>query len=136
MKNQLFNKCPSDEVLKKVLGCFSITNIDDHKTFSKLDFPQMKTIEKLQQLHDELQQYYIPCKARTYLAYIDDKTSLTILRQFLKTRNRILISQEKFINGKKYSVYHISKIFLKNYKPLYPEFQDDSITTSYTLKFD
>jgi hypothetical protein len=136
MKNQLFTKCPTDEIIKKILDAFTITDIDDHKTFSKLDFKQMKTIEKLETIRSELEKFYIPCKARTYLAYMDDKTVLTILRQFLKTRNRILISQEKFINGKKYSVYHISKIFSKNYKPLYPDLQDENKYTSYTLSFD
>jgi len=121
IKDQLFRKYPSDEIVNKVLSTFMISDIDDQKTFSKIDMKSMKTIDKLQELSDELEQYYVPCKARTYLVYIDDKTALTILRQIIRTRNHILLSHEKFFNGKKYILYSISKVFSKNYKPIYVE---------------
>jgi|694.fasta_scaffold81157_4 hypothetical protein len=121
IKDQLFRKYPSDEIVNKVLSTFMISDIDDQKTFSKLDMKSMKTIDKLHEIADELENYYVPCKARTYLVYIDEKTALTILRQIIRTRNRILLSHEKFFNGKKYTLYSISKVFSKNYKPIYVE---------------
>jgi hypothetical protein len=121
VKDQLFRKYPSDELVKKVLSTFMISDIDDQKTFSKIDMIHMNTVEKLQNIKDDLEEYYVPCKGRTYLVYIDEKTALTILRQIIRTRNRILISHEKFVNGRKYTLYSISKIFCKNYKPMYIE---------------
>lgn len=139
IKDQLFRKYPCDDIIKKVLSTFMISDIDDQKTFSKIDMKYMNTCEKLGQLKSELEEFYIPCKARTYLVFVDEKSALTILRQFIKTRNRILISHEKFTNGHKTTIYSISKIFCKNYKPLYIENSDNDIENKkklYTLYFD
>ena len=140
IKDQLFRKYPSDEIVNKVLSTFMISNIDDQKTFSKLDMKHMKTIEKLEEIKDELEDYYVPCKARTYLVYIDEKSALTILRQLIRTRNRILLTHEKFLNGKKYTLYSISNVFSKNYKPIYIEEnkeKDESLKKSLcTVYFD
>jgi hypothetical protein len=140
IKDQLFRKYPSDEIVNKVLSTFMISDIDDQKTFSKLDMKQMKTIDKLIDIKDELEDYYVACKARTYLVYIDEKTALTILRQLIRTRNRILLTHEKFLNGKKYTLYSISKVFSKNYKPIYVEEnkeKDESLKKSLcTVYFD
>jgi hypothetical protein len=139
IKDQLFRKYPSDDIVKKVLLTFMISDIDDQKTFSKVDMKYMNTCEKLQDLKDELEEFYIPCKARTYLVFVDEKSALTILRQLIKTRNRILISHEKFSNGHKTTLYSISKIFCKNYKPLYIENDENIDETNkkvITLYFD
>jgi len=121
IKDQLFRKYPSDDIVKKVLSTYMISDIDDQKTFSKNDMKHMRTVEKLEEIRNELEEYYVPCKARTYLVYIDEKTALTILRQIIRTRNRILLSHEKFMNGRKFTLYSISKVFSKNYKPIYIE---------------
>jgi hypothetical protein len=138
-KSQLFRKTPSDEIINKILGAFMISDIDDQKTFSKIDMKHIRTIEKLQQLRSEMEEFYIPCKARTYLVYIDERTALTILRQFIRIKERVLISYEKFMNGKKFSVYSISRIFSKKYQPINDDNKDASGNTGnqkFTLYFD
>ena len=139
IKDQLFRKYPSDEIINKVLSTFMISDIDDQKTFSRVDMKYINTCEKLQNLKSELEEFYIPCKARTYLVFLDEKSALTILRQLIKTRNRILISHEKFSNGHKTTLYSISKIFCKNYKPLYIENNENTDVNKkkvFTLYFD
>jgi hypothetical protein len=140
IKDQLFRKYPTDDIVTKVLSAYMISDIDDQRTFSKMDMKNMKTLDKLYDIRHELEEYYIPCKARTYLVYIDEKTALTILRQIIRTRNRILLSHEKFVNGRKFTLYSVSKVFSKNYKPIYIEEnkeRDDNVKKNLcTVYFD
>ena len=66
--------------------------------------------EELKEIVDKLQNYYIPCKAKTYLEEITIPRSIVILRQFLKCHGYTLFSKEKFIKSKKYTIYKIVTI--------------------------
>ena len=51
--------------------------------------------------------YYIPCKARTYLNDLNEKNIITILKQFIKTKGYTIISREKYSNKKKFIIYQL-----------------------------
>ena len=70
----------------------------------------LNTAEELKELEEKLKDYYIPCKARTYLEEITIPRSIVILRQFLKCHGYTLFSKEKFIKSKKHTIYKIVTI--------------------------
>lgn len=117
-KDQIFRKHPTDEIVNKILNAFGLQDIDDQKTFSRNDLRAIKTVDKLTFIKPELELFYIPCKARTYLSYIDEKTAITILRQFVKTRNRMIESREKYMKGSKFLIYYIVQSYNRPYKPI------------------
>ena len=107
-KNQLFKKTPTKEILNKVLLCFDINDLDNGKvSFCRKDIVRLKSVEKLDYITTELKEYYLPCKARTYLNDLNEKNIVTILRQILKNFNYNIISKEKYLRGEKYILYNI-----------------------------
>lgn len=116
-KDQLFKKIPSNDLFYKILNAFGLNDLDDSKSFSRKDLCYMKTVDKICELKSELEEYYIPCKARTYLSYLNEKNVITILRQILKTRNYTIASREKYMKGNKFIIYSLCKAEVKNYKP-------------------
>ena len=67
----------------------------------------LKTVENMTKLQEELQKYYIPCKSKKYLTELNEKKCITILRQFLKIHNHTLISKEKYVKGIKQLFYQV-----------------------------
>jgi len=121
--NQLFAYRPPLELVSKMLPKFGIRNIDDNTTeFTLLDMAHLNTLTSVRAFENEIKECYIPCKRDKYLGNLDDKSLITILRQFLKMHDHDLQSREKFIKGTKYLVYHVitkqEKDFIKkNKKP-------------------
>ena len=116
--NQLFRKIPDKILFDKLLEAFNLKSIDDIKLFSKLDLLNHNSVNKMNNLKVILQEYYLPCKARTYLSALNEKNVITILRQILKTRNYTISSREKYMKGCKFIIYNLCKTELKTYKPL------------------
>ena len=107
MKNQLFRISPDLKVTGKLLSIFGINGLDDNHSFTKSNLGDLKTVDKLNEMNEELLRYYIPCKAKMYLVNIDEKRCITILRQFLKIHNHTLMSKEKYVKGKKNLFYQV-----------------------------
>ena len=118
MKNQLFKKYPNDEIIKKLLNCFGLDDLNDNRHFSRDDLKKSGSVEKIYNMKDELNNYYIPCKARTYLNDLNEKNIITILKQFIKTKLYTIISREKYSNKKKFIIYQLITIEQKNWKPI------------------
>lgn len=119
--NQLFAYRPPLELVNKMLPKFGIRNIDDNTTeFTLIDMAQLNTLTSVRIFEDEIKECYIPCKRDKYIVSLDDKSLITILRQFLKMHDHDLQSREKFIKGTKYLVYHVitkqEKDFIKKSK--------------------
>lgn len=119
--NQLFVYRPPLELVNKMLPKFGIRNIDDNTTeFTLLDMAHMNTLTSIKTFENEIKECYIPCKRDKYLGSLDDKSLITVFRQFLKMHDRDLQSREKFIKGTKYLVYHVitkqEKDFIKKSK--------------------
>jgi hypothetical protein len=106
-KNQLFRITPDRNIVLKLLSFYGIEGFEDNRYFTKKDLESLHTIEKINEIKDELNNYYIPCKSKVYLTNITDKKTITILRQFLKTHNYTLMSKEKYIQGIKHIIYKI-----------------------------
>ena len=117
-KDQLFKKNPSNELFNKVLESFGLVDLEDKRSFSRKDLKYIKTVEKINSLKSELEECYLPCKARTYLNGLNEKNVITILRQVLKTRNYSITSREKYMKGSKFIIYTLCKLESKKYKPL------------------
>ena len=110
MKNQLFRICPDLKVTGKLLNIFGINSLNDNHSFTKLNLEQLGTVNRINEMSEELLRYYIPCKAKIYLLNIDEKRCITILRQFLKVHNYTLMSKEKYVKGKKSLFYQVIQI--------------------------
>ena len=117
-KDQLFKKNPSNELFQKVLNAFGLTDLNDKRSFSRKDLQYIKTVNKVNELKNELNDCYLPCKARTYLSGLTEKNVITILRQILKTRNFTIVSREKYMKGCKFIIYNLTKLEQQIYKPL------------------
>ena len=92
-KDQLFKKNPSNELFEKVLNAFGLKDLNDKRSFSRKDLQYIKTVDKINLLKTDLNDCYLPCKARTYLSSLTEKNVITILRQILKTRNYTIVSR-------------------------------------------
>ena len=108
--NQLFKNRPSRNFVISLLNLYGIDDFDDNRFFTKKNLEELNTVEKLNEISDEITKYYIPCKAKTYLKNIDINRSIVILRQFLKCYGYTLFSKEKFIKGEKNTIYKIIAI--------------------------
>ena len=119
MKNQLFRISPDLKITNELLTFFGIIDINDNHSFTRNNLKDLKTVDKINEIKERLLKYYLPCKNK-YLEKIDEKRSITILRQFLKVNNHTLISKEKYIKGKKYLFYQVIPsqidIYTKNRK--------------------
>jgi hypothetical protein len=108
--NQLFKNRPSRNFVISLLNLYGIDDFDDNRFFTKKNLEALNTVDKLNEIRDEITKYYIPCKAKTYLKNIDINRSIVILRQFLKCYGYTLFSKEKFIKGEKHTIYKIVAI--------------------------
>jgi len=111
MINQLFRKEPNKEILLDLINAFGYQNINQiDQPFSKKDLEKRKTIDKIQKLKPKLEEYYIPCKAKTYLnKKMTLKGAMTILRQFLKYEGYYLNYWETYVNSIKVTYYQIKE---------------------------
>ena len=106
-KNQLFKLIPDNSFIIKLLNLYGIVGFEDTRFFTKFDLEKLNTLEKLKEIDKEIYSYYLPCKAKIYLKNITIKRCIVILRHFLKINKYTLFSKEKFINGKKTTIYQL-----------------------------
>ena len=118
VKNQLFKSTPPEDLCLEVLSAFGLKSFDDVTNFSKKDLEVLGTVKKLYELKPRLEEFYLPCKARTYLNDITPKNSITILRQILRCVNRTVSSKEKYVRANKFVVYQIIPKNYKQYQPV------------------
>ena len=120
-KNQLFRINPDLSIVLSILETFGLDGLSDTKFFTKCSIKDINTVEQMNEMKDNLREYYLPCKARHYLDELNEQKCITILRQFLKVHNYTLITTEKYINKKKMGTYRLIKIDDKNSLPAYKE---------------
>ena len=108
--NQLFRTMPNRSFVISLLNLYGIEDFNDTRYFTRENLETLNTAEELKELEEKLKNYYIPCKARTYLEEITIPRSIVILRQFLKCHGYTLFSKEKFIKSKKHTIYKIVTI--------------------------
>lgn len=131
--NQLFNYKPSLELVNKIIQKIGLKDIHDNSTFTTLDIDRHDTIMNIKIFENEIKDCYIPCKQQKYVNEINNKTIITILRQFLKLHEYDLHSKEKFINNTKYILY---KIISKKEKDKIKKTKKYISNKSVTIVFD
>ena len=108
-KNQLFKKLPPIDLFERLVKIYGLTDINDCRKFTKEHLIKNKTLEKIEGLREELEEYYLPCKTTKYLLDLDEKKLITILRQISKIFDYYVISNEKYINSRKVLQYSLEK---------------------------
>ena len=110
MKNQLFRRNPDRYIINDLMLVFNIKSLDDKDFhFTKEDLENLNIVDKINEIKEKLEIYYLPCKAKMYLVDLTEKKCITILRQFLKYIDYNLKMKEKYIKGKKNYLYFIEK---------------------------
>ena len=107
MKNQLFKISPDLKITLEILNYFGILSLEDNHSFTKSNLTDLNTVENINNMIQELERYYIPCKSKVYLVDLNEKKCITILRQFIKIHNHTLISKERYTKGKKSLFYQV-----------------------------
>ena len=108
-KNQLFKKLPPIDLFERLVKIYGLTDINDFRKFTKDHLIKNKTLEKIEGLREELEEYYLPCKITKYLTDLDEKKLITILRQIGKVFDYHVTSNEKYLNSKKVLQYSLEK---------------------------
>ena len=109
--NQLFSKKPNNEILEKILSCFNLKNLQEDKQFTRKNLKDFETVKKIENIVDDLRDFYIPCKrGDKYLTKLNEKKVITILRQVVKCFNYFVFSKEKYIKGEKNITYQIMPV--------------------------
>jgi len=106
-KHQLFREVPPMSLILKILRGFGYKTINDKVCVCKKYFVKMNIVEHVNSFVTDLRKYYLPCKAKTYLTFINNNSVMTILRQILRPHNYIIVSREKYINREKLINYYI-----------------------------
>lgn len=107
--NQLFKTNVPEDLFIKIYTCFGIKSLESEYTFTKLDLIKLNTVENLNELIEELESFYLPCKAKVYLDDLNVNKSITVLRQILRLYNMLLNSKQKYIKHKKTTIYYVTK---------------------------
>jgi hypothetical protein len=134
-KNQLFRKTPDDFLISKLIAAFGFRNLTDRRYFSRCDLIKLKTVERIKEIKTLLEQYYIPCKARTYLNDLNEKNIVTILRQCIKQKGYTISSREKYLKGDKFIIYTLCIMDNKDSVSVMSNFVDMSTKTT-VITFD
>lgn len=130
-KNQLFKIVPDLQIIQAILEAFGLDDIEDTRIFTKEHMKDVDTVQKITDLKDKLEEYYIPCKSKKYLTDLNEKKCITILRQFIKIHHYKCIGMEKSIKGNKcmtYRLFYSKEDYLKS--PMSKEKQE------YVLSFE
>jgi len=107
--HQLFRENVTEEVMLKLIRSFGLIDINDTSFFCKNDLVKHETPTKITAMKDELEKFYLPCKAKYYLSDIDYKKCITILRQTLRLFGLKLHTQQKYIQSKKLTFYNLTR---------------------------
>lgn len=117
-KNQLFRQVPPMELCTKVLNAFGLKDLSDTTYFSRKDLESTRCVAELTELKEELAEYYLPCKARTYLNDLNNKNAITVLRQISRLYGYSVQSREKYIKGDKFIIYQLIPCNNQSYQPM------------------
>ena len=58
-KNQLFKKLPPIDLFERLVKIYGLTDINDCRKFTKDHLIKNKTLEKIEGLREELEEYYL-----------------------------------------------------------------------------
>ena len=132
-KNQNFKNTPDIKFIMTLLETFGLSGLEDDRYFTKEHMIEINTVENIEKIKSQLEEYYLPCKAKIYLKNLNEKKVITILRQFVKIYNYKVFSFEKSINGQKQITY---RLMLINDDFLSPKKDEIQAKRKYLVNFD
>ena len=101
----VFRSIPDKEQVVEWLQRIQIHDFTDFHTFTERTFP----FEDFNGILLELEEYYYPCKARTYLHRdMNMKRAMTVLRQLVRPHGYTFLTHERLINGQKCYEYYLA----------------------------
>tara|TARA_B100001115_G_C15500893_1_gene237100 strand:- start:145 stop:552 length:408 start_codon:yes stop_codon:yes gene_type:complete len=109
-KDQNFRNPPDMKIIQLLLETFGLDNLEDDRFFTKEHMVEINTVDNINILIPKLKEYYLNCKSKKYLKDINEKKSITILRQFIKNHNYKVITFEKSVDGRKQMTYRLMYI--------------------------
>ena len=63
-KNQLFKINPDLNIISQLLSAFGLENLEDSRYFTREYLRDNNVVEKLMEIKDNLEGYYLPCKKK------------------------------------------------------------------------
>ena len=107
--NQLFKAYIPNDLFNKLMLSYGFDNLNEERSFCKSDLEKIRTVEKVNQLTDEISKFYLPCKARLYITNLNVSKCITLFRQILRLQGLVLKSSQKYIKKRKTTFYTIQK---------------------------
>jgi hypothetical protein len=105
----VFREIPDKEQVAEWLKRIQILNFSDFHTFTERTFP----FDAFNEILLEVEPYYFPCKARTYLHRdLTMKRVMTVLRQLVRPHGYTFLTHERLINGQKCYEYYLSPLVM------------------------
>lgn len=101
--NKLFRVYPPKELVDEILQHLKLQGLQEKRWFTR-DELCLQTLDEWLPL---LEPYYIPCKAKRFLAQIDSSRIITILRHILHPLEYDLRTQERMYKLQKTTLYQI-----------------------------
>lgn len=98
--SSLFRQIPPWSVVAEILHLLKLGT-----TFPITFTKDLISLEHSEDIAYILSEYYIPCKAKMYLEYTDEKRWLTVIRHMLSPHGWVLVSQET-TRGKKKAIFY------------------------------
>lgn len=109
--NQLFRSWVPLELVEHVVKAFGLKGVCDSSFVGKLSMYQCGTVQQVEGLVADLRSYYLPCKARLYLALpLTPARCITILNQLLRLHGHHLCRTEKAFCNCKHKLYYIAAV--------------------------
>ncbi len=121
----MFREVPPKDLLLQILKTAGLQSLNDSTWFAKSSLQ----LQMLEEILPELEPYYLPCKAKTYLhSSLTPSSALTILRQVLKPFGATLHAIEKSQGGSKNTWYQIQL----DTKSSITQMSEDGVTIDFT----
>lgn len=109
-KNQLFQRYPEEDFVKRLMQLFLGDELNLHYQFTRKTLEDKGVIQEINKMIPELQTYYLRCKHSKYLENVDSKKAITIFRQIIRVYGFLVKSVEKYHNRSKFLLYHVEKM--------------------------
>jgi hypothetical protein len=100
----IFRQIPPWTVVADILTLLKLGT-----TFPMTFTKSLISLERSEDIAYILSEYYIPCKAKMYLEYTDEKRWITIIKHLLAPHGWVVLSQETTRNKKKAIFYTIER---------------------------
>jgi hypothetical protein len=100
---RLFRKIPPEELVNEILEHLNLQGLQERRWFTRDEL----SLEAVDEWLPILEPYYIPCKAKRFLANMTHARLTTIIRHILHPLGYDLRTQERMYKTQKTTMYQI-----------------------------